>query len=198
MNETYEMPPMPENCQQGILKGLYKYKAAAQPDAPNKVNLLGSGTILNEVLKAQHLLETDYGIAADVWSVTSYKELYIDGIETDRFNLLHPAEQPKVSYIGQCFAGEKGVFVAASDYLKALPCSIAKWLPGRLVTLGTDGYGRSDTRAALRNYFAVDARFIAYAALHALALEGRISTSILTDAMKRMDIDPEKSNPLSA
>jgi pyruvate dehydrogenase E1 component len=198
MNETYEMPVMPENCHQGILKGLYKYKAAAKPDAPNKVNLLGSGAILTEALKAQQLLETDYGIAVDVWSVTSYKELYTDGIETDRFNLLHPAEQPKVSYIRQCFAGEKGIFVAASDYLKSLPCSIAKWLPGRLVALGTDGYGRSDTRAALRNYFEVDARFIAFAALHALALEGRISIERVTDAMKQMDIDPEKSNPLLA
>ena len=198
MNETYEMPPMPENCEDGILKGMYRYNASGKQDQSPKVNLLGSGAILTEALKAQQLLETEYNIAADVWSVTSYKELYNDGLETDRYNLLHPTETPKVSYIQQCLEDEQdGVFVAASDYMKALPCSIAKWLPGRLVALGTDGYGRSDTRAELRNYFEVDARYITFAALHALALEGRIENEIVTDAMKRMDIDPNKINPLS-
>ncbi len=197
MNETYEMPPMPENVTEGILKGMYKYKAAAKPDAPNKVNLLGSGTILNEVLKAQQWLESELDIAVDVFSVTSYKELYNDGLATDRYNLLHPTEHPKASYIQDCFKDEKAVFVAASDYMKALPCSIAKWLPGRLVALGTDGYGRSDGRAELRNYFEVDARFITLGALHALVLEGRLGNEILTEAIKRMDIDPEKIDPLS-
>ena len=197
MNENYEMPPMPENCDEGILKGMYKYKASDNQDNRPKANLLGSGAILTEALKAQQLLETEYNIAADVWSVTSYKELYIDALETDRWNLLHPAEAPKDCYIQKCLKDEKGgVFVAASDYLKALPCSIAKWLPGRLVALGTDGYGRSDTRADLRNYFEVDARFIAFSALHALALEGKVDKAILTSAMEKMAIDPEKINPL--
>ena len=197
MNETYQMPPMPENCAEGILKGMYKYKAAAKPDAPNKVNLLGSGAILNEALKAQQWLQAEMDIAVDVFSVTSYKELYNDGLQTDRWNLLHPTETPKTSYIQDCFKDEKAVFVAASDYMKALPCSIAKWLPGRLVALGTDGYGRSDGRTELRNYFEVDARFITLAALHGLALEGKIGNEILTEAIKRMDIDPEKIDPLS-
>lgn len=197
MNDNYEMPSMPENCTEGILKGMYRYQASEAGDGRPKVNLLGSGAILPEAIKVRQLLETEYNIAADVWSVTSYKELYTDAIETDRWNLLHPAETPKGSYIEQCFEGEKGgVFVAASDYLKAMPCSIAKWLPGRLVALGTDGFGRSDTRTDLRNYFEVDARFIAFAALHGLALEGRIDKAILTSAMEKMAIDPEKISPL--
>jgi pyruvate dehydrogenase E1 component len=197
MNDNYEMPPMPENCTEGILKGMYRYQASEVGDGRPKVNLLGSGAILPEAIKAQQLLETEYNIAADVWSVTSYKELYTDAIETDRWNLLHPAESPKQCYIEQCFEDEKGgVFVAASDYLKAMPCSIAKWLRGRLVALGTDGFGRSDTRSDLRNYFEVDARFIAFAALHGLALEGRIDKAILTGAMEKMAIDPEKISPL--
>ena len=197
MNETYEMPPMPENCEEGILKGMYRYNASGKQDESPKVNLLGSGAILTETLKAQEMLETEYNITADVWSVTSYKELYNDGLETDRYNLLHPAENPKASYIQQCFKDEKGPFIAASDYMKALPCSIAKWLPGRLAALGTDGYGRSDARVDLRNYFEVDARFITFAALHALALEGQIANEIVTDAMTRMEIDPDKIYPLS-
>ncbi|MHC4987966.1 MAG: transketolase-like TK C-terminal-containing protein [Planctomycetota bacterium] len=143
------------------------------------------------------LLETEYNIAADVWSITSYKELYTDAIETDRWNLLHPAETPKDCYIQQCLKDEKGgVFVAASDYLKALPCSIAKWLPGRLIALGTDGFGRSDARSDLRNYFEVDARFIAFAALHGLAMEGQIDKAVLTGAVEKMAIDPQKVSPL--
>ena len=197
MNEAYEMPPMPQGCEEGILRGMYKYKAAAKPDAPNKVNLLGSGTILNEAVKAQQWIQDELDIAVDVWSVTSYKELYHDGLATDRYNLLHPTEEPNQSYLQRCFKDEKAVFVAASDYMKALPCSIAKWLPGRLVALGTDGYGRSDGRADLRNYFEVDARFITLGALHALVLEGQLKADIVTAAIKRMDIDPEKTAPLS-
>jgi pyruvate dehydrogenase E1 component len=196
MNETYEMPKMPDNCTEGILKGMYKYKASNTQETRPKANLLGSGAILTEALKAQKLLETEYNIAADVWSVTSYKELYTDAIETDRWNLLHPTETPKDCYIQQCLGNETGVFVAASDYLKALPYSIAKWLPGQFLALGTDGFGRSDTRANLRNYFEVNARFIALAALYGLSLEGQIDRAILTDAMERMAIDPEKISSL--
>ena len=197
MNDSYEMPPMPENCTEGILKGMYKYKASEIQEGRPKVNLLGSGAILPEAIKAQQLLETEYTIAADVWSVTSYKQLYTDAIETDRWNLLHPTETPKDSYIEQCFKDEKGgVFVAASDYLKALPCLLAKWLPGRLAALGTDGFGRSEARPELRDYFEVDARFIAFAALHALSLEGKIDKTVLVSAMEKMAIDPEKISPL--
>ncbi len=196
MNENYAMPVMPENCRDGILKGMYRYRTADKPDAPHKVNLFGSGTILNEVIRAQQVLQTQFDIAADVWSVTSYKQLYTDAVSTDRWNFLHPAEKPRQSHIQQCLAGEKGVFVAASDYVKALPCSMAQWIPGRLVALGTDGYGRSDTRRDLRDYFEVSWRFIVLAALHGLVLEGQIEANILTTAMKQFDINPNKVNPM--
>jgi len=196
MNEFYQMPPMPEGVEEGILKGLYKYKAGTNGSNDIKATLLGSGAILNETVKAQKILES-YGVNADVWSVTSYKELYSDAIETERQNMLHPAEKPKLCYIQRCFENEKTVFVAASDYLKALPLSIAKWLPGRLTALGTDGYGRSDIRESLRNYFEVDARFIVLATLQALVLEGKIAPSIAQQAIKDMGIDVQKINPVS-
>jgi pyruvate dehydrogenase E1 component len=196
MNEFYEMPPMPEGVKEGILKGIYRYKASGQGDVKVQAHLFGSGAILNEAVKAQQILQSKYGVAADVWSVTSYKELYTDGLETDRWNMLHPAEKPKISYLQQCFENQDAVYVTASDYLKSLPCSIAKWLPGRIIALGTDGYGRSDGRAALRNYFEVDGRFIALATLYALAAEGKIKPETVQKAVKDLDIDPEKINPM--
>lgn len=196
MNEFYEMPPMPEGAKDGILKGMYKYKTSEQNKNKAKANLLASGAIVNEAVKAQHILQSNYGVATDVWSVTSYKELYTDGLQTDRWNMTHPDQKPKRSYVQKCFENEKSVFVAASDYLKSLPCSIAKWIPGRLIPLGTDGYGRSDSRAALRNYFEVDARFIALAALYALATDEKIPPDVPQKAMKEMEIDPEKIDPV--
>jgi pyruvate dehydrogenase E1 component len=198
MNEFYEMPPMPEGVKDGILKGMYKYKASDKKNNEAKAALLGSGAILNEAVKAQEILESKYSVAADVWSVTSYKELYTNGLETDRWNMLHPSEERKLTYLQQCFQSKDNVFIAASDYLKALPCSIAKWLPGMLVALGTDGYGRSDSRAALRNYFEVDARFIALAALYALASEGKIKPDTPIQAINDLDVDPEKVNAMFA
>jgi pyruvate dehydrogenase E1 component len=156
---------------------------------------LGSGTILNEALKAQELLETHFGVAADVWSVTSYKNLYWDAIETERWNFLHPEETPKRSFLERQLAGEKGVFVAASDYLKALPGSIAKWVPGPMVLLGTDGYGRSDNRSALRDFFEVDARHIAFASLSALARAKRVKPAVVEKARRQLEIDPGKASP---
>ncbi len=196
MNEFYRMPAMPENAEEGILKGLYKFRGSDNKRAKIKAHLFGSGTILNEALKAQEILENDYGVAADVWSVTSYKNLYWDAIDTERWNFLHPEQEPRLSYLQQQLVDEKGAFVAASDYLKALPASIAKWLPGPSILLGTDGYGRSDTRASLRDFFEVDARHIAYAALGVLAREKRVKMSLVKDACKKLDIDPERSNPL--
>lgn len=195
MNEFYQMPPMPEGVEDGILKGMYKYKTSSKSGDGVKIALLGSGAILNEAIKAQEILESEYKVSSDVWSVTSYKELYTDGLETDRWNMLHPAEKPRSCYVQRCFENEDTVFVAASDYLKALPCSIAKWLPGRLAALGTDGYGRSDSRASLRGYFEVDGRFIALAALQALAADGKIEPEIPGKAIKDMDVNPEKVNP---
>jgi pyruvate dehydrogenase E1 component len=197
MNEFYEMPPMPQGVEEGILKGMYKYKASGKKEGDPKATLLGSGAILNEAVKAQEILESNYNVSADVWSVTSYKELYMDGLETDRWNMLHPAQNAKLSYVQSCFENSQGVFVAATDYLKALPCSISRWVPGRMITLGADGYGRSDTRAFLRDYFEVDARFIALAALHALAADGKIQAAVCEKAIKDMGIDPEKVNPVS-
>lgn len=195
MNEFYEHPSMPDGAEEGILRGLYKLKAAeaAQP----QLSLLGSGTVLNEVTGAQQILQSRYGIAADVWSVTSYKELYLDGIETDRLNLLHPDQPAKKAYLQECFEGGAGVFVAASDYVKAMPCSIAKWLPGSLVALGTDGFGRSDIRSSLRDYFAVDARHIAFAALKALADQDKIDREIVKKALTDLEINPDSLSPLS-
>jgi len=191
MNEFYNMPPMPDGVRDGILKGMYRYKSA-----DSQVHLLGSGAILNEALKAGEILETNYNVAANVWSVTSYKELYTDACQTERWNMLHPGEKQKVPYIQQCLGQARGVFVAATDYLKALPYSIAKWIPGRFVALGTDGFGRSDDRAALRDYFEVDARHIALAALQGLAVEGKFSPEEVKKAMKNMNIDPQKVDPV--
>ncbi|MHC5083600.1 MAG: pyruvate dehydrogenase (acetyl-transferring), homodimeric type [Planctomycetota bacterium] len=196
MNEAYHMPPMPAGCEQGILKGLYKFKSAEKQSGSTKVNLLGSGAILPEVIKAQNILESEFGIAADVWSVTSYKELYTDALEVQRQNMLHPDQPPRQSYLSQCFADAQGVFVAASDYMKALPCMLSQWIPGRLVALGTDGFGRSDTRGALRNYFEVSAEFIVLASLHALMQDGKIDPNVITEVIQKMEIDPEKINPM--
>ena len=197
MNEFYRMPAMPENVKDGILKGMYKFRVSENRRVKVKAHLLGSGAILNEALKAQEILESDYGVAADVWSVTSYKNLHIDAIETERRNMLNPDREAEVPYVSHLLRNEKGVFVAASDYLKMLPASIAPWVPGRLAILGTDGYGRSDTRTALRKFFEVDARHIVYTALVTLFREGRIDLSIVTQASKQLDIDPEKTSPLT-
>lgn len=194
-NENYAMPPMPKGVEEGILKGMYRFRAAtlAQPKA--RAQLLGSGAILNEALLAQEMLAETYGVAADVWSVTSYKELYKDALETERWNLLNPGKKERTPYVTRCLADAEGPVVAASDYVKALPDSIARWLPGRFASLGTDGFGRSDTRAALRDYFEVDARFITLATLSALAREGQMKPAVVKKAMKSMDIDPDKANP---
>jgi pyruvate dehydrogenase E1 component len=197
MNEFYQMPPMPEGVRQGILKGMYRYKASDKENAQAKANLLGSGAILNEAIKAQEILESRYNVAADVWSVTSYKELYRDAAEAQRWNMLHPDQTPKIPYVSECFQGQEAVFVAATDYLKALPCSVAKWVPGRFVALGTDGYGRSDGRAALRDYFEVDANFISLAALHSLALDGKVEADLPKKAIEDLGIDPDKVNPVT-
>jgi pyruvate dehydrogenase E1 component len=160
--------------------------------------LFGSGSILNEALAAQEILQDDYGVAADVWSATSYKQLYYDALETERWNLLHPGRKQRQSYLEQCLEGEKGVVVAASDYLKALPLMIGKWIPLPFTVLGTDGFGRSEARAELRDFFEVDARHIVLNALSTLANEGKIKATVVKKAIKDLEIDPEKENPLFA
>jgi len=195
-NEQYAMPPMPADAEEGILKGMYKFKPSGKKRAKLRAHLFGSGAIVNQALAAQELLEGKFGVAADVWSVTSFKELHRDGNAVERWNRLHPGEQPRETYIEQCLKEEKGVFVIASDYVKALPDSIARWFPRLPVSLGTDGYGRSESREALRDFFEVDARFIAIGALSALARDGQLEWKAVAKGIEELQIDPEKIDPL--
>jgi len=195
MNEQYPMPVMPDGSREGILKGMYRFRASSKPKAKLRAQLFGSGAILPEVVKAQEVLESQYDVGADVWSVTSYSELYRDGHACERYNLLHPGEAVKVPYVTQCLKDAPGVFVAASDYVKALPDSIDRWLPRPITTLGTDGFGRSETRAGLREFFEVDHRYVVVATLASLARDGRIEPAVVQKALKTFNINPEKPNP---
>jgi len=195
MNENYHMPQMPEGAKDGIVKGMYKLKQSDKKNLKLKAQLFGSGTILNEAVKAQEILE-EYKVAADVWSITSYKELRKDALNIERWNMLHPGEETKIPYITKMLKNSEGVFVAASDYVKALPDSIAKWFPRRLYSLGTDGFGRSEGREELRDFFEVDAKHITLAVLYALAKEDSIKMSIVESAIKELEINPGKPNPM--
>ena len=200
MNENYPMPPIPEpaaKTRDGILRGLYRF-SAGDPDADlPKAHLLGSGAILNEAVRAAELL-AEQGVSADVWSVTSYQQLYRDICETERLDLLDPGPEPRRSYVARCFAGERGVFVAATDYLRVLPALITDHLPGPVARLGTDGFGRSDTRGALRDHFEVSSRYIALAALRQLHAAGSLDRDALERGIRRLEVDPDKIDPLSA
>ncbi len=196
MNENYPMPEMPKGAEKGIVKGMYKFSASKKKNLKLKAQLFGSGTILNEVIKAKEILEKNYKVAADVWSITSYKELRKDALEVERWNLMHPTEKSKISYITNVLKNEPGVFVAASDYVKALPDSIAKWFPGKLYSLGTDGFGRSEGRASLRDFFEVDARHIVLATLYSLSIEKKIKPEIVAKALKDLKIKHNKPNPM--
>jgi pyruvate dehydrogenase E1 component len=198
MNEQYAMPAMPEGSRGGILKGLYRFRSTSKGDAALRAQLFGSGAILPEVIKAQEVLESKYNIGADVWSVTSYGELYREGHACERWNLLHPGAPPRTPYVTECLAGAPGVLVAASDYVKALPDSIDRWLPRPLTTLGTDGFGRSESRAGLREFFEVDYRYVIVGTLAALAREGKLDASIVEQAMKAHNINPDKANPATS
>jgi pyruvate dehydrogenase E1 component len=193
-NENYEMPPMPQGVEEGILKGLYRFKAAPAK-MPVKAHILGSGPIIREALRAQSILAERYGVAADVWSATSYKLLRNDALQTRRWNMLHPTGQPRKSYVETVLGAEQGTFVAVSDNMKIVPDQISPWVPGGLATLGTDGYGRSDTRERLRRFFEVDAESVVVGTLYALAEKGQVEKSVVAKAIKDMDLDPEKSHP---
>jgi pyruvate dehydrogenase E1 component len=197
MNENYRHPAMPEGAEPGILRGMYRLRstAAGSGEAP-RLQLMGSGAILREVLAAAELLERDFGIASDVWSVTSFTELKRDGIDAERWNLLHPTEPRRVPYVEQCLAGHPGPAVAATDYIRLYAEQVRPYLgERRYVTLGTDGYGRSDTRENLRRFFEVDRHYVALAALKALADDGTISVERVAQAIDRYGIDPAKPNP---
>jgi pyruvate dehydrogenase E1 component len=196
-NEPLPMPPMPEgtNIREGILKGMYLFKPSQKQDAKLRAQLFGSGAIMFEVLKAQEILETKYGVGADVWSVTSYKQLYRDANDCDRWNMLHSGKSPRVPFVTQQLKDTQGVLVAASDYMKVLPESISQWMPRPLVSLGTDGFGRSEGRTSLRDFFEVDAKHIVLATLHALAREKKIEQAVVERAVAELGINPEKANP---
>jgi pyruvate dehydrogenase E1 component len=193
-NESYLMPAMPEGVEQGILKGLYKMSPASK-GKKYKAHILGSGPILREALRAQEVLGEQFDIAVDVWSATSYKLLRGDALNTQRWNMLHPNEPPKKSYLETLLENEEGVFVAVSDYMRMVPDQIAPWIPGGLMTLGTDGFGRSDTRANLRRFFEVDAELTTVATLYALHQKEAFPARVVAEAIKKLGIDPEKHFP---
>jgi len=196
-NENYVMPEMPKTVKkEDIMKGLYKLHASDKKDAQAKAQLFGSGSILNQVLEAQKILEEKYNVAADIWSVTSYNELRREGLLVERWNMLNPAETPQVPFVTQCLKDEKDTFIFASDNMKALPDGIIRWVPGPSVSLGTDGFGRSESRKALRDFFEVDARHITYATLGSLLKQGKITADVLKQAAKDLEINPDKLNPM--
>jgi pyruvate dehydrogenase E1 component len=206
-NENYAMPPMPAGVEDGILKGLYKFKPGPEITHPAvaqtsrsvceglKAHIFGSGPIINSALKAQEILADRYNVSADVWSATSYKLLRTDAIRCQRWNMLHPTQPPKKSYVETLLAKEQGAFVAVSDYIRTVPDQIAPWVPGGLFTLGTDGFGRSDTRARLRRFFEIDAESVVIATLYALAEKGQVDRQLVAKAINDLDVNPEKVFP---
>jgi pyruvate dehydrogenase E1 component len=193
MNENYAQPALPKGVEQGILKGGYLLQTGGRGKV--RATLLGSGTILRECLAAAKILETDYRIPADVFSITSFSELRREALETERWNLLHPTETSRVPFVESLLKEHEGPIVAATDYMRIVPDQVREWVGGRYVTLGTDGYGRSDSRAALRKHFEVDRNYIAIAALKALADEGKVDQATLTGAMKALGVDSSKPVP---
>jgi pyruvate dehydrogenase E1 component len=193
MNENYPQPALPKGVEAGILKGAYLLTGGGR--GKDRVTLLGSGTILREVQAAAQILENDYGVCAEVFSVTSFSELRREALEVERWNLLHPDAPVRVPYVQQLFQDREGPVIAATDYVRTVPDQIRQWVGGRYVTLGTDGYGRSDSRAALRKHFEVDRNFIAFAALKSLADEGKIDQPAVTHAMRALGVDPCKPVP---
>ena len=196
MNENYIHPALPEGSEAGILKGMYLLREGKTKDNINKPQLMGSGTILREVINAADILLNDYDISSDIWSVTSFNELRREALEKDRLNQLNPGSQKKLSYVERCLKGRSGPFIAATDYMTLLPDQIQKWIPGSYTTLGTDGYGRSDGRSALRDHFEVDSRYIVLATLNALCDQGEIDQKIILQAMKKFKINPKKPDPV--
>jgi pyruvate dehydrogenase E1 component len=193
MNENYRHPAMPDGAEDGILRGMYQLREGSG-DGP-RVQLLGSGTILGEVIAAAELLESEFAVAADVWSATSFTELRRDGIEVERWNMLHPASEPRRAYVSECLAGRGGPIVASTDYIRAFPDQIRQWVPAPYRVLGTDGFGRSDYRAALRRFFEIDRHYVAVAALKELADLGSIEQARVQQALERYKIDPEAPMP---
>ena len=199
-NEQYEMPAMPasENFREGILRGMYKFRAAEKPGKLPRVHLFGSGPLLRAALRAQEILREKFEVAADVWSVTSYNELYRDALRCDRHNRLNPEQPPQIPFVFRCLADEPWPVVATSDYLKSMAHRIAPWTPKGLTALGTDGFGRSDTRESLRRHFEVDAEHTAYAALYELSRSGQYDKKKLGAALKTLGLKADAPDPAYA
>jgi pyruvate dehydrogenase E1 component len=195
LNENYTHPPMPEGVREGIVNGMYCLREG--PKRKLRVQLLGSGAILREVIEASDLLLEDFDVASDIWSMTSFNELRREGIDAQRWNGLHPDQPPRLSYVEQCLGRRQGPVVAATDYLRNVADQIRAYVPHRYTVLGTDGFGRSDTRQKLRDFFEVDRRYVAVAALKALADDGEIPASTAVEAIARYGIDAKKPNPVS-
>jgi pyruvate dehydrogenase E1 component len=197
MNENYEHPAMPPDSRDGILRGMYLFRDGGKADSKvPRVQLFGSGAILREVIAAADLLAEHWSVGADVWSVTSFNEIARDGVAARRWNMLHPQETPRLPYVAQCLEGRAGPGVAATDYVHTFAGQLHPFIGRRYVALGTDGYGRSDFRRKLREFFEVDRRFVAVAALQALADEGTIPRATVRKALEKYEIDPEKPNPI--
>jgi len=203
MNENYAHPGIEEvadkNAQANILKGMYLFKEGAKPKGKKHVQLMGSGTIFREVIAAADLLEADWGVTADIWSCPGFNELRRDGLDTDRWNMLHPTEAPRLSHVEQCLKDREGPAIAATDYMKVFADQIRPFMPkGKTYrVLGTDGYGRSDTRERLRHHFEVNRYWVTVAALKALADDGAVKPTVVADAIKKYGLDPEKPNPVT-
>jgi pyruvate dehydrogenase E1 component len=193
-NENIAHPAMPDDVEEGILKGLYLFRPAPAR-LKHHVQLFGSGSIMQCVLKAQELLAGKFGVSADVWSAPSYQQLRQEALAADRWNRLHPESAPRVPYIGRLLQDVPGPIIAATDYVKTVPDFIRPWIAQRYVVLGTDGYGRSDTREALRRFFEVDPECIAIAALHALSQEGVIPSAEAARAIRDLGVDSDKPDP---
>ena len=209
MNENYAHPDMPDGAQDGIIRGMYllrdsglgtrdsgKGKGKSKGANGPHVQLLGSGTILREVIAAAELLEKDFGVTSDIWSCPSFNELRRDGFEAERHNRLHPEDEPKKAYVTECLEGRSGPAIAATDYVRGFADQIRAFVPMRYTVLGTDGYGRSDTRANLRRFFEVDRGHIAHAAIAALAAEGTMNAKDVARAIREYRIDPDKAAPV--
>ena len=196
MNENYPQPAMPEGVEEDIINGIYRYRQGSRKK--RRVQLMGSGTILREVIAAANLLEEEWNVAADVWSVTSFNQLRRDGMDVERWNMLHPTKKPRVPHVQQILGDARGPVVAATDYIRAFPEQIRPYLSDRhYLTLGTDGFGRSDLRSQLRKHFEVNRYYVVVGALKALADQGEIESKVVAQAIKAYKIDPEKPNPVT-
>jgi pyruvate dehydrogenase E1 component len=195
MNENYVQPAMPEGVEAGIVKGMYRLQSGGRGKI--RVQLMGSGTILREVLAAAEMLEREFQVPADVWSVTSFSELRREAMSVDRWNERHPEKAPRESYLESSLKAEGGPYIAATDNIKLVPDQIRQWVPGTYRVLGTDGFGRSDSRAALRDFFEVDRRSIVVAALKALVDDEALDVKTVASAIAKYRIDPEKPDPVS-